>query len=119
MKPLTELTKKNKIFRWSEKTQVAFENIKAANCKQSLLLHPDPSKPFILIVDASPVGLGCVLGQEFNIKPNNDNPNNSNQISPIAYRSRTLIEAETRYTKQEREFLALVFAIEQTVFIFS
>lgn len=64
-----------------------------------ILQYPDWDKPFILTTDASNVALGAVLSQ-----------GTIGRDRPIAYASRTLNQAETRYTTTEKELLAIVWA---------
>lgn len=66
-----------------------------------ILQFPDFSKPFILTTDASNYALGAVLSQG---AVGND--------KPIAYASRTLNDAETRYSTTEKELLAIVWAVK-------
>ncbi|CAC5421578.1 unnamed protein product [Mytilus coruscus] len=57
----------------------------------------DPRKATVLIVDASPVGVGALLTQDGKVN---------------AYASRALSDVEKRYSQTEREGLAIVWAIE-------
>lgn len=97
--PLTScLKKKNKI----EITQPyidAFQRCKELLVNAPILQFPDFSKPFILTTDASNYAIGAVLSQ--GVIANE---------KPIAYASRTLNEAETRYSTIEKELLAIVWA---------
>ena len=63
--PLTELTRKNTKFKWTEKHQIAFEQIKAALIAAPILKYPDYTKSFKLHTDASNTALGSVLTQEY------------------------------------------------------
>ncbi|GJT35122.1 reverse transcriptase domain-containing protein [Tanacetum coccineum] len=63
---------------------------------------PDWNEPFELMCDASDFALGAVLGQR-----------HEKHFRPIHYASKTLNEAESRYTTTEKEMLAVVYAFEK------
>lgn len=94
-KPLTELLKKDVKFEWSNSCQVAFDNLKVALTTPPVLAYPDFSKPFDIICDASSQGFGAILEQEGKV---------------IAYASRVLTSAESRWPATELELGAIVFA---------
>ena len=96
--PLTKLTSKTVPWQWTEEQQTAFDNIKKVLSKETLLAYPDFNKPFIIHTDASKTQLGAVISQ-----------NNK----PIAYYSRKLNPAQTRYTTTERELLAIVETLKE------
>ena len=60
-KPLNELTKKTKIFKWSQECQTAFENLKKKFLEKPILIMPDPTKQFFVKSDASKWATGAVL----------------------------------------------------------
>lgn len=62
--PLTELTKKAVVWRWSEDCQRAFDTIKQVLTMEPFVARPDFSKPFLVQTDWSPVALGAILAQE-------------------------------------------------------
>ena len=97
---LRELTRKNVTFRWSDEHQEAFEAIKEAVSVEVTLNYCGPQKPMTLQVDATMASLGAVLFQE---------------DRPIAFASRVLTEAESRFANIniEREMLAVVFSCER------
>ncbi|CAF4830615.1 unnamed protein product [Pieris macdunnoughi] len=98
--PLTScLKKKNKIDITKPEYIEAFEKCKELLVNAPILQFPDFSKPFVLTTDASNVALGAVLSQ-----------GQIGSDKPIAFASRTLNEAETRYSTIERELLAIVWA---------
>lgn len=92
------LKKKNKVTITKEFVD-AFEKCKELLTNAPLLQYPDFEKPFLLTTDASNFALGAVLSQ---------GPAGSDK--PIAFASRTLNDAETRYSAIEKELLAIVWA---------
>ena len=68
--------------------------LKKAISKDVNLQYFDTKKPVVLQVDASQVGLGAALLQDSKV---------------IAYASKSLTPAETRYANIEHEMLAVVF----------
>ncbi|GJU79732.1 reverse transcriptase domain-containing protein [Tanacetum coccineum] len=67
-----------------------------------ILIAPDWNEPFELMCDASDFALGAVLGQR-----------HEKHFRPIHYASKTMNEAESRYTTTEKEMLAVVYAFEK------
>lgn len=68
-RPLFRLTEKRREFKWTTDCQNVFDNLKKCLTTAPLLPHPNFSLPFILDTDASQVGLGAVLSQEIEEKP--------------------------------------------------
>ena len=61
--PLTELTKKDIEFVWSDRQQQAFQALKDRLVSSPVLAFPDFTKPFIVCTDACDYGVGAVLAQ--------------------------------------------------------
>ncbi|KAJ4978546.1 hypothetical protein NE237_009326 [Protea cynaroides] len=61
--PLTSLTKKGEKFVWTDKCEKSFQTLKARLISAPILTIPILGQPFILYIDASGLGLGCVLMQ--------------------------------------------------------
>ncbi len=64
VRPMTDLTQKNRPFTWGEACQTAFDNVKYALTHAPVLAHPQLDKPFEVICDASGFGVGVVLMQD-------------------------------------------------------
>jgi hypothetical protein len=101
-KPLTNLTRKDVPFEWGPEQETAFRKLKDILTKEPLLIYPDFSQLFIVACDASTKTVGAILSQVQN-----------GQERPMAYCSRQLNSAETKYSITELELLALIFAVKQ------
>lgn len=96
--PLAALTSKTTPWKWTEQHNKAFETMKTIVSKETLLTYPNFELPFEIYTDASKTQLGAVICQ-----------NNK----PIAFYSRKLNSAQTRYTTTERELLAIVETLKE------
>lgn len=102
--PLTDKTKKgepNKVI-WKESQEVAFKTLKGKLTQAPILHLPDISRQFILRTDASDVGIGAVLLQEFD-----------DEKFPIAFASKKLNKAQRNYSVMEKESLAIVWGVQK------
>ena len=100
--PLTDLTRESAKFEWAEKEQAAFTALKERLTSAAVLAHPDPSRQYVINTDASGFAISGVLMQ--------DQPDDTRR--PVAYFSRKLNPAETRYPTHDKELLAIVRAVE-------
>lgn len=96
--PLRQLTHKNILFQWEKIHTDTVMKIKELLVEAPVLIHYDATKPLRIQCEASLDGFGACLLQEG---------------KPIAYASRTLIDAEKRYANIERELCAIVYAVEK------
>ena len=64
-RPLHALTRKDTVFEWSDICQRSFDLLKAMASEEPILVYPDPSKPYVLFMDASKYAWSCVLTQEY------------------------------------------------------
>ena len=90
--PLTGMTSAKVKWEWTTEHQRAFDTIKRIMAREVLLTHPNFQKPFHVHADASKLQLGSVISQTG---------------KPLAFYSRKLIEAQTRYTTTKRELLSI------------
>jgi hypothetical protein len=98
-----DLTKQSTKWHWGDSQQKAFDELRTKMCDRPVLTNPDPTKVFYLQTDASTSGAGAVLTQEVS---------GSKKRKPIAYFSCTFTPAEANYDIYEKEFLAVIKAIE-------
>ena len=99
--PLVKLLTKDCEFKWTSDCQLAFETLKTKISEAPILRGPNWKLPFHISTDASDTALGAVLGQK--------------DLIPYAiyYISKNLTPAELNYTVIEKEFLAVVHAINK------
>jgi RNase H-like domain found in reverse transcriptase/Integrase zinc binding domain len=100
--PLLELTKKGTPWHWDKEQQRVLEELKAKMCQKPILANPDLKKTFYLQTDASSSSAGAVLSQEAE----------NRKRRPVAYFSCTFSPAEANYDIYEKEFLAVMKAIQ-------
>ena len=98
--PLSELTKDSVQFEWTAPHEQAFCRLKAAIAQGPVLILPDPSLPFVVHTDASGFAVGAVLQQD-----------QGKGLQPIAFLSKKMADAETRYPVHEQELLAIIQAL--------
>lgn len=86
--------------RWDQSCSEAFQMIIHCLTSAPVLAFSDPTKPYILHIDASFHGLGAVLNQEY-----------PEGLRPVAFASRKLSASEKNYPVHQLEFLALKWAV--------
>nr|XP_040252089.1 uncharacterized protein LOC109754163 [Aegilops tauschii subsp. strangulata] len=97
-RPLFNLLKKGVPFVWTDNTNQAFELLKQQLLTAPVLAMPDFSKTFTVETDACDKGIGAVLQQEGH---------------PIAFMSKSLSPRYQGLSTYEKEYLAIVVAIDQ------
>ena len=102
-KPLTDLTKKDIRFEWSDSCQEAFETLKNKFTEAPILVHYLSDRPTVIETDASDYALGAVLSQVCDDK----------RLHPVAFHSRKFKTAEVNYDIHDKEMLAIVVALKE------
>jgi hypothetical protein len=95
--PLTNLTRKNQIFAWTDDCERSFQLMKEKLTTSPVLVLPQPEEPYEVYCDASYQGLGGVLMQHKQV---------------VAYASRQLKTHEKNYPTHDLELAAIVFALK-------
>ena len=97
-KPLRDLTRQDCEWMWHTTQQAAVDELKKAVTSAPVLRYYDLKEEVTIQCDASQSGLGAALLQNG---------------QPVAYASRALTSAETRYAQIEKELLSIVFACDR------
>ena len=98
--PLFPLTSAKKKLQWTEEATFAVNALKEAVLAAPTLIRYNRTLPTRVTTDASSVGIGAVLEQL-----------TTNEWKPVAFWSRKLKDAETRYSATDIEWLAVVEAV--------
>jgi hypothetical protein len=96
--PLTGLVSPLVKYKWGKEQQEAFEEVKQKVSQETLLAFPDFEKEFHVYTDASNKQLGAVIMQEG---------------KPLAFYSRKMNSAQSRYTTGEQELLSIVETLKE------
>ncbi|XP_052730515.1 uncharacterized protein LOC108324528 [Vigna angularis] len=94
---VTELTRKDHPFAWTDRCESSFQELKRKLTSTPVLVIPGTAKPFEVYCDASHQGLSCVLMQE---------------RRAVAYASRQLKIHEKNYPTHDLELAVVVFALK-------
>nr|XP_034837060.1 uncharacterized protein K02A2.6-like [Maniola hyperantus] len=98
--PLHALLKKCR-WNWDSRCASAFNAAKNALLGKRVLAHYEEGRPLVLSVDSSAYGIGAVLAHRYS----------DGQERPVSCVSRTLNEAERKYSQLDKEALAIYFGI--------
>lgn len=102
---LMELLRKGVKWKWDEKKEEAFLNLKATFLENLKIYHPRYDKPFILRTDASINKFAGVLLQEID-----------GQEYPIYFTSRITKKHERNYSVTELELASIIYCIKKLKF---
>ena len=94
--PMTRLTWKEVKFEWLKECEASFQEFKSKLTSAPVLALPKGYEGFVVYINASGKGLGCVLMQHGRV---------------ITYASRQLKPHEMNYLVQDLELAAVVFAL--------
>ena len=105
LQPLTDLLKgnkkKNQPISLGTVELSAFNRVKDELCNATILVHPQSDAPLTLFVDASDIGIGGVVQQLVD-----------GEWQPLAFFSKRLQPAETKYSTFGRELLAAYLGVK-------
>lgn len=98
--PLQALLRKDAAFEWSPLHMETFQRVKDAVIGTDMLYHLDYTRPIGIRTDASTMGVGAELFQEYN-----------GCHQPVAYLSHAFSDVESRWATIEQEAFAIYFAV--------
>ncbi|XP_016722883.1 uncharacterized protein [Gossypium hirsutum] len=100
--PLCNPLQKDKEFEFDQLCREAFDTLKDKLISTPIVQPLNWSYPFKIMCNASDHSVGAVLGQRIEKEPH-----------VISYAPKTLDAAQINYSTTEKEFLAIVFALEK------
>ena len=103
IEPLNALRGHKAVWKFGALEKAAYDKLKALLASEQVLTFYDPQLPIRIDADASSVGLGVVMSHVY--------PDGSER--PIEFHSRTLTEAERRYSQIEKEALSIVWGVQK------
>ena len=100
-KPFYELVRDDVPFKWTKEHEELFRNIKDRISEETFPAVPNPKYPFHIHVDASSIGTGSILVQEF--------PSGKRIVS---FNSRVFTKDEQKMSTLHRELCGIKFALQ-------
>lgn len=97
-----DILRNNNTFVWTDQHDKAFNDLKCYLSSPPSLSKPDPQETLYVYLAVSGLAVSAVLVRE-----------KDSVQSPVYYVSKTLLDAETRYTPLEKLVLALVVASQK------
>lgn len=91
---------------WTPELQAAFDKCKNSIARATLLIHPQHEAPLALVTDASNIAVGSVLQQLVD-----------DEWQPLAFFSKKLNKAQTKYSAYDRELLAIYESVKHFRFM--
>jgi hypothetical protein len=101
--PLTNLTKKDRTFSWTENEQFAFEKLKRRFSETPILAIFDPEQLIVVKTDASDYAIGTCLMQIGKDK----------KLYPVTFYSKKMSLAEMNYDIHNKKLLTVVTAFQK------
>ena len=101
-RPLHDMVKKDQKWKWTEKQEEAFKELKEKFTKEPVLAAPDLDKKMRMEVDASDYTMGRVLLMEYE----------DGKWRLVAFLSKSLNKTERNYKIHDKEMLVIIKGLE-------
>ena len=112
-RPLTNLTRKDMTFEWTEVCQHTFEMLKNELTKEPILKYPDPGKPYTIFTDASKYAWACILTQEYIYEQEGKE---HKVLHPITYASGLFRGSQLNWATLTKEAFAIYMSIKKLTY---
>ena len=112
-RPLTKLTCKDKVFKWTHKCRKAFNTLKESLCDQPILKYTDTKKGYTLYTDASKYGWAGMLTQTHNTDVEGKTVTTDH---PIAYVSGLFRGSQLNWAALTKEAYAIYMSVKKLSF---
>ena len=109
-RPLTQLTRHDIQYEWTEKCQKSFDHLRELLMKHPILRYPDPQKPYTLFTDASGIGWSGVLTQEY------VDGSGKSRLHPVCYVSGQFKGSQLNWAALTKEAYAIYMAVRRLTF---
>jgi hypothetical protein len=103
-RPLHNLTKEKNPYVWKDRCNKASKTLKTAFTMAPVLKIANPYRPFVLKCDCSDFAFGAVLSQICN---------KDQELHPVAYLSRSLVQSKKNYEIFDKELMAIVVSFKE------
>ena len=109
-RPLTNLTRHDATFEWTDLCEKSFNNLRALLMEHPILRYPDPAKPYVLFTDASKVGWAGVLTQQETVREARP------RHFPVCYVSGLFRGSQLNWAALTKEAYAIYMSIKKLTF---
>ena len=99
-KPLTALTHHDAKFAWTSSHITAFNTLKSTLLEAPILYYPDPTKCYMVYMDASDDAYGAQLSQEHNA-----------QELPFEFLSHTFTDTQQKWSTMKQEVYGTYYVV--------
>ena len=106
-RPMTNLTRKDTKFEWSDDSQSGFKYLKTCLTESPILKYPNPQQRYVVFTDASDQAAVALLTQEYK-----DDDNEIREM-PIAYFSAQFSDTQFKWSTVVKEGYAIYYAIKK------
>ena len=110
MRSLTNLTRHDTEFIWTEKCDKAFKHLKELLMQHPILRYPDPGRGYTLFMDTSGIGWAGVLIQEF------EDDKGKKKQHPICYVSSQFRGSQQNWAALMKEAYAIYISVRKLSF---